>query len=231
VLTGHDAVDLQTTASWPNVTRLDLALSDWAGEALLRVLVTRDRFANLRHLDLSRHERGRVVLSQLGSLDLLDRLTNLALPALRSQQDIEYVQTALNNMPALRELAIARNYMCFGQLAERLRHPSAQIRIPPPWPWPPRDQIAVIWVDGKQYSAATLIAALEEQWSALAEDIQSIWLQLWISLTRSGVDETIRSADLRAALDELGFDDPAWMRLREELVVTSYEDTTTVALR
>ncbi|MDQ3370054.1 MAG: hypothetical protein M3680_31950, partial [Myxococcota bacterium] len=158
----------------------------------------------LRRLNLAREEpAAERVFPFLGSLDVLGSLTHLVLPAVRTAHDAAVVQAALDRMPRLRELVIARAYACFGEPARGLHHAAARIRLPEAWSWPPRDQLRgqLLEVDGYTFDPDALIEVLEEQYDELPEAVRAIWYRFWT--TPDTQERAFAAHDLLRALDVL----------------------------
>jgi hypothetical protein len=191
----------------PALERLDFAFFDDAGagpdgisDQRLAALLPADRLPALRELDLSRNEpsgpafrRGAFnyggaadVFRFLLDLPLVGRLAWLAMPAVRTAQQERQLAAALARMPALERLELPHGYRGFEPPAD-LRHPTAAIRVAPPWPWPPidrlhrRDRIQITrgpWI-GLHPSLITLAVRLEVIWDGLAGADRACWARFW----------------------------------------------------
>jgi hypothetical protein len=205
VVTGIDVLRALARQPWPSVVALDFAFGHGAGfggdtvETLAAAIA--HGFPALRQLDLSRNEpappgaghgAGWAPLCErchAGELDVfallaalhLDQLGKLRLPSLRSAAQIEAVQRAIDRMPELAALEIARTYA--GTPAVTLQHPAAT--IPAPCPWPPPDQepmqTAAIFElgDGQRLAIDEAIALMEGAYAEMEEPQRAAWDELW----------------------------------------------------
>jgi hypothetical protein len=206
VADGHDAIaTLLGHGVLPRVDTLDLALhpdTDIEREPPpdeLRALLPASALPQLRTLDLSRNEPRELPLAPnslggktpiydvLGRLGVLPQLAQLRVPSIRTHDQREHLQAALDRMPNLRMLEIARMYV---KARVALRHRTARITVPPPCPWPAADGVGdhdalLFELDGEQFrceldrahevvEAATLDAGQRAAWATLwsiAEDL------------------------------------------------------------
>jgi uncharacterized protein (TIGR02996 family) len=212
-LIGSEAIDLASGPPFRALTSIDYRFDD--DRPVPRGLFAPARVPALRRLDFSREEPGGDRLFPiLGTLAVAPQLAKLVLPAIRSYRDHALVQAAIDRMPVLRELAFARAYESHGRFDE-LRHASARIVMPLPFPWEPRESYAerTLVVDGVTVDLPELIETLEAHYAELSEPMQGHWHQFWRT-------SAMAAADLLEALDSLPLGTRlAWLHdhLREEL--------------
>lgn len=182
-VTGSEAIDLADGPPLPALRTIDFALD--GDRPVPRGVFDPERVPVLRRLDVAREETSGVRLFELlGTLAVAGQLTHLVVPALTAPRHVALLQAAIDRMPMLRDLAIARGYECFGTLGSELRHAWARVRLPTPWPWPPPSRVRAptLVVDGHALQLHLLIAALEERYDELPEEIRAIWYRFWTTL-------------------------------------------------
>lgn len=213
-LVGADALGLVDGPPWSAVHAIDFA---FAGERRVpRGLFSPSRFPALRRVSFERAEPGGVRLfEELGSLAVRAQLTHLVLPSVRTREDAALVQAAIDQMPQLRELVIARDYAQFSTVYRELRHPRAHVQWPPAAPWPPRERFVgrMLLIDGTPIDPVELVDVLE---TARVDD--PFWHRFWgaAHAVVYGGEHTLVAADLVAALDALELADDL-RDLREQL--------------
>jgi hypothetical protein len=193
----------------PALERLDFAFFDDAGVRRRRPIPAEElaallpgaRLPALRALDLSRNEPSgpgvlpRGAFNYGGTIDpfrfvrelpLLDQLTRLAMPAVRTREQEQQLAAALARMPALERLAIPHGYRSLAPPSE-LHHPAAAIDVARPWPWPPIDRLLgrdrIQFADGPPLgldpSLVTLAIELEAAWDRLDAAERARWEAFW----------------------------------------------------
>lgn len=203
-ITGCDAIELVDGPPLPALHTIDFA---FAGERPApSALFTPARVPALRRLRCARAEPGGLRLFEaLGTLAVAPQLTHLELPSLRTPDDRALVQAAIDRMPMLREVAIARAYACHGPVGE-LRHPWARVTVPEPVAWPPREVFEgrQLEIDGYPVDPVELVDVLEVQHAELPEAQRAIWHRLWSMIDVTDPREHAFSAqDLADALGAL----------------------------
>ena len=98
------------------------------------------RVPAVRRLHLARETATTEIYGLLGTIAIAPQLTHVVVPSLPSRRDVDLVQAAIDRMPLLREVTVARAYTCFDHLRPELAHPYARIRMPESWPWRPPDR-------------------------------------------------------------------------------------------
>jgi hypothetical protein len=218
----------------PNVTAIDLAFepNEVPRARTLEQLLAPGRFPNLRQLQLGREEPGaRALFPRLSELAIAPQLTHLTLPSLRSRSDLDLVQRAIDALPGLHVVDIARAYSRYIGIERDLRHASARIRLPPVTPWPPPDTIdpeLELELDTRHVELHRLIELMESHYAAMPEPARDAWDRVWYGVSSLGVtapivtdtdalEEEVPAATLHAALAALESDDSDMTALREEL--------------
>ncbi len=232
---GHEALGALTGVGEPlaGVTDLEFMFqvagyrADPTPETVARLLPA-GHLPALRRLDVARNEPGYQPHAYLGGsvpfypffrrLSVLRQLTHAWLPSVRSQQDRDLLQAALDDMPELRHLQVAKLY---GRGYHGLRHPSATLVIPPPIPWMPRDQLAepmivlsigesAMFVDLRE-----LITTMERVYERLPIDARVTWDDWWDVVAANG---TFPASSLATALDACRDAlDPGWQTVMTTL--------------
>jgi hypothetical protein len=214
-VTGARAIEtLFDGPALPELATLELAFAspdDPLRELVITTGLTLSRFPGLRRLHLGNDEPGARLFACLPELGVAPAIRQLTLPSLRSYRDVAHAQAALDRMPLLREVHIARAYSCFTHLDE-LRHPRARIVAPEPWPWPPRERARMMLVDHELAELAVLVDALEEHHDELPADLRSMWARWWRELSSTyDVGLEVAAGELAAALAPLAIDgDDGW---------------------
>jgi hypothetical protein len=198
-VSGYTALTLSgANLSLPAVTALDLKLvtgrerltNEPVERAALAALLPGAGLPSLRTLDLTRNEpsvtftsRGEVSIFRfLRELPIRRQLTHVRLPAMRAEGDVANTQAALDTMPELVELSVAR---VFGSLGATFRHPSASLLVPPAVPWPPRDSAAgtiVVEIPGvgpEQIELVKGVELMELAYHGLSELERTAWGHVW----------------------------------------------------
>lgn len=209
-------------------------------------LLAAEMLPALRRLDLSRNEHDVLVpnaydiyddlegdpddaivtenvelFAWLRELPVRSQLSHLRVPSVRTDIDARWLQDALDGMPALEELVIARGH--YARLPP-LRHPRAQISIPPAWPWPPpRDVRAAalrITVSRSRHEVdvhlAEAVTAMENHFEAMAPSAREAWTRFWDVARQVGDDRlSFPSRTLLRALEAVELE--SWRELRMEL--------------
>ena len=208
---GAEALDLVDGPPLSCVHTLDFKFD--GDRPTANMLISPSRFPKLRRVSFEREEPGGVRLfERLGTLGVGEQITHLVLPSLRTPDQVELVQAAIDRMPMLREVKIARAYACHPQ--PQLRHATARVLLAEPFPWPPRETLdpnRVIVVDGCPADLEELIDALESQYGDLSTEHQATWYRFFQRLyaleespVRLGPTEHAFAAlDLSRALDNL----------------------------
>lgn len=211
---GFDALGSLSGAgpALPALQRLDFAFFDDAGVthweqvtgARLAALLPAARLPALRELDLSRNEPTDPDVRPLGAfhhggtidpfrflleLPPADQLTRLAMPAVRTATQARLLSAALAGMPALERLELPHGYRGLAPPPE-IHHPQAEIRVAPPWPWRPMEQLVAhdriqVAYDrpiGPASSLITLAIRLEGVWDRLATEARQRWAAFWDAL-------------------------------------------------
>ena len=203
-VSGGDAIDLVDGPPFPALHAIDYRHDL---DRPVRMLLAPARVPAVRRLCVSRSEPGRELYALLGTLPIAGQLSKVVVPAVRTPAEVALVQAAIDRMPLLRELVIARDYVQFNDEHRELRHPWAQIRWPEPSPWPPPAWLgeAVLFVDGYEVELAALAAFLDD--NELTEDTREIWKRLWAAaraLSQGDARErAFPAADLARALAAL----------------------------
>lgn len=203
-ISGCDAIDLVEGPPFPALHAIDYQ-HDLVRP--VRMLLAASRVPAVRRLCLARSEAGGELYALLGTLPIANQLSKLVVPAVRTQAEVALVQAAIDRMPRLRELLIARDYVQFNDIHRELRHPWARIRWPEPSPWPPPAWLgeAVLVVDGYAIELAALAAFLDD--SELTADTSEIWKRFWAAaraLSQGDARErAFPAADLARALAAL----------------------------
>lgn len=211
---GFDALGSLSGAgpALPALQRLDFAFFDDAGVghqervpgARLVALLPAARLPALRELDLSRNEPTAPGVRPPGAfhyggtinpfrflleLSPAERLTRLAVPAVRTAEQARLLSASLESMSALERLEIPHGYRGLAPPPE-LHHPRADIRVAPPWPWRPmeqllghdRIQVAYSLPIGPAPSLVTLAIRLEGAWDRLGMEARRRWAAFWDAL-------------------------------------------------
>lgn len=200
-LTGTESIDLVDGPPLAALHTIDFAFD--GDRATPRGLFVPARVPALRHLSFTREEPADTRLfGALGTLGVAAQLTRLVLPAIRPHHHA-HVQAAIDRMPMLRELVIARAYASHGLLPE-LRHAWARVKIPMAYPWPPREQIER-WldIDGAAVDPHELVEVLESQYDQLPEHIRAIWYRFGMALDGLRDEQAFIAQDLVTALAAL----------------------------
>jgi hypothetical protein len=213
----------------PNVASIDFAFDPDVRppRGVLARLLAPGRFPELRHLRLWREEPGeRVLFPMLHEIAAAPQLTHLRLPALRSKRDVAQVQAAIDRLPALHDVEIARAYHCFIGIERELGHASARIRLPPVSAWPPMDMIEVggiLWIQSHGVRIDVLVELMEGQHLALPADARDAWDRFWHAVANLGWrgdshrEELLPAAVMSTAFDEVDTDDLAVHAVSDEL--------------
>ncbi|MEJ7597749.1 MAG: hypothetical protein WKG01_07565 [Kofleriaceae bacterium] len=199
VVAGHDAIGALQGVGAPldGIRELDFAFQSSGGRSepsprdLARLLAA-DALPTLRRLDLSRNEPGYREPASLGgtvavfrflrSLALVRQLTHLDLPAVRSAQDLDLLQSTLDTMPALERLEVSRVY---GHVHHGLRHPTATVVIGTSTPWPARElddhMLLLELADSVEQVAdlRVLVGAMERGYDGLPVEGRLAWDDWW----------------------------------------------------
>ena len=185
----------------------------------------------LRRLDLSRNEPGYREPANLGgtvgairffhSLGLLRQLTHARLPAVRSAQDRDLLQSALDKMPALERLEVTGLH---GRAHHGLRHSTATLVIPTTPPWPARaDQQLLLELSGLPeivVDLSGLVVAMERGYDALPNDLRAVWDSWWEAIVGqlgTGVAFDFPAASFVAALEACAGLDDEWLHVTTSL--------------
>jgi hypothetical protein len=210
VISGLDAIDSLSGTGPPlaRITDLDFAFHRHAlldhlpppNDLIVRSLLPKQRWPNVRRLDLSRNEPGsRSPHSLGGQVDvfgwlraLMPRpLERLRLPSLRSEQQLADLAAAIASLPADCVIEIARAYTGSPP-------PPPRVSAPPPRPWPPRDQVHgrdALWVtiEGAPYSEdldlSGIVEYMEFAFDALPADARDAWSEFWDFLSDLGWED------------------------------------------
>ncbi len=203
---GYDSISSLsgTGEGFPRVSFLDLAFQrpnavGGVSAGCRENIVPSSHFPALETLDLSRNEPGYSLSPHLGgalsafaflrSLPIKGQLTGLRVPSIRSDQDADDLQAALDEMPRLVELDVVRAY---GQ-RHQLRHPTARLTIPKPRPWPPRDQVTADppleftlqgTPDKVLVYVADCVGTMEATFDTLPENAMRAWNHVWALVSR-----------------------------------------------
>jgi len=223
-IVGSDAIGLPDGPAMPNVTAIDVAFvpDEVPAAGTLERLLAPGRLPNLRQLRLWREEPGwRALFPLLAEIAIAPQLTHLKLPSLRSRHDLELVQRAIDRVPGLHVVDVARSYGPDGGVERRLRHASARIRLPMVSPWPPPDAIEpglVLEIDTRHIRLDELIECMESQYAAMPDLARDAWDRVWYAISNIGDGvEDLPAVTLHTACDAVDSDDPAFRALREEL--------------
>jgi hypothetical protein len=231
-IVGSDAIGLPDGPALPNVTTLDVAFSpdEVPPEGTLERLLAPGRFPNLRQLRLWREEPGaRALYPLLHEIAIAPSLTHLKLPSIRSRSDLGVVQRAIDAIPGLHVVDIARAYNRHGGVERHLRHTSARIRLPLVSAWPPPDMVQpddLIEINARRVSLESLIELMEEQYAAMPELARDAWDRVWYAAANLGIGrmrptpggvEELPAATLHTAFDAVDAHDFPIHALRDEL--------------
>jgi uncharacterized protein (TIGR02996 family) len=199
-ITGSDSIDLVDGAPLPTLHAIDFAFD---GERPVPPGLFSPRCVPaLRRVCFAREEPGRRVFEALGTIEVAAQLTHLEIPSIRTTRDHELVQAAIDRMPMLREVTIARVYSMF-RVAE-LRHPYARVTLPPASPWPPREMLRQpLLIDGFSTDLAELVEALEVQYDDLPEPHRGTWYRFWTIVDGLQNEQAFNAGDLAGALGAL----------------------------
>ena len=201
-ITGCESIDLADGPPMPALHTIDFAFD---GESPTpRGLFGSERVPALRRFNCSRNEPGNVQLfAELGTLGVAAQITHLVLPSIRSRRDHALVQAAIDRMPMLREIQLARAYATFGPI-EELRHSWARVKVPSPLPWPPREMLVrMLAIDGYATDLTDLVDVLEEQYDDLPEEQRAIWYRFWTAVDSLQGEQAFNVGDLSSALGAL----------------------------
>jgi uncharacterized protein (TIGR02996 family) len=178
-LVGSEAIDLVVGPPFRALRSIDYRFD--GDRPVPRGLFAPARLPALRQLEFSREEPGgERLFPMLGLLDVAPQLARLVLPSIRSYRDHALVQAAIDRMPVLRELAFARAYEVHGWFDE-LRHASAHVTLPIPFPWQPREMLVeyTLSVDGVAVDLVELVEVLEVAYPEQPEHLQAAWHRFW----------------------------------------------------
>jgi uncharacterized protein (TIGR02996 family) len=179
-ITGCASIDLIDGPPFASLRTIDFALN--GADAVPRKLFDATRVPALRSLSCAREEPGTRLFEALGEIGVAAQLTHLVLPSIRTPRDHALVQAALDRMPMLREIEIARLYGNHQPMPE-LRHPWARVKLPRTFPWPPPGTVdRLLAIDAFSTDLNELIEVLEEQYNDLSFDHRGIWDRFWMSL-------------------------------------------------
>jgi uncharacterized protein (TIGR02996 family) len=216
-VTGTEAIDLADGPPFPSLHAIDYQHDESRPRS--RPLLAAARMPAVRRLCLARSQPGRALYALLGTLPIAAQLSQLVVPAVRTSAEAALVQAAIDRMPVLRELVIARDYEPCAGAQRELRHPWAQVRWPEPAPWWPPDMLAgaVVRVDDDAIELASLAALLDD--SELADDERWIWWRFWTAVLALPAhhEHAFPAADLARGLDALGELPPEIERVHEAL--------------
>jgi len=218
-ITGCESIDLGDGAPLPALRSIDFAFD--AERPPPRRIFNPERVPALRRLCCSREEPGATQLfPALGMLGVAAQLTHLVLPSIRSPRDHTLVQAGIDRMPMLRELEISRAYACHGPIGE-LRHAWARVKVPPPYPWPPRETLGrLLAIDGFPAYLAAFVEVLEAQYDDLPEELRAIWYRFWTIIDNLednyAAEQAFSAGDLSSALGALALP-PHLQALRDHL--------------
>jgi hypothetical protein len=256
VVSGHDAIGtLSGTGPATMVSELEFAFHcDSSDEDTLRgldpdalaALLPIERFPMLRRLDLSHNEPGFCdppnnlggavpVFRFVRNLAVARQLTHLRLPSLRSEAQQRDVQAALDRMPGLVELQIARNH---GH-AVNLRHATASVSLPPAVAWPPLDSLHTrdgLWIKlpgahGYDVDVRGAVKLMESSYAKLPSAARAAWDDFWDFLdglywedeAGNTVELPFCAAVLVRALEPADLSDHRrWTELREALHAAAF---------
>lgn len=204
-ITGCRSIDLLDGPALPALHTIDFAFD--ATELTPRQWFKPERVPALRRLCFPRAEPGGAQLFEtLGTINVADQLTHLVLPSIRSVRDHALVQAAIDRMPMLREISIARTYACHGPFGE-LRHTWARVKVPPAYPWPPSETFErLLAIDGYSTYLGAIVDTLEAQYDELPDELRDIWSRFWSvvdSLGASYAEQAFNAGDLARALGPL----------------------------
>jgi uncharacterized protein (TIGR02996 family) len=201
-ITGCASIDLVDGAPLSALHAIDFAFD--GDRPTPRGLFASSRVPALRRLCFAREEPGRRAFESLGSLGVAAQLAQLEIPSIRSPRDHALVQAAIERMPMLRELAIARAYATFGERVEDFRHPWARVKLPPISPWPPRETLdRLLVIDGFSADLGELVEILEEQYEELPEPHRATWYRFWTTVDSLQGEQAFNASDLASALGAL----------------------------
>jgi hypothetical protein len=215
-------------AAMPQVSKLELVLVDREPSELrdLAALVNPRLFPGLSHLDLSRNEysyptgnrHNRPVFPFVFAIEAFERVTQLRLPSVRSDDDARAVLELLARYPRL-EVTIARTYK--QTLLDDVDDP--RLHVAPPRRWLPRDvvssrealTITLPGAYGDELALASCIEHLERAFDAMAPDARTAWNAVWDFLAELGWEDEdgkptskpFEAATLLRALEALDDDD------------------------
>jgi hypothetical protein len=186
----HDSVGslLRAGRPWASLVELDLQLFEPPGPEMLAAMLPPARVPALRRLDLARNEarHREEAFALVATNPIVRQLAWLRVPSVRTDADLDAAERALAALPADGDLIVSRAY------ADRqpTRAPSPRLRIPPPRPWPPTDDVnpgrlsAII--PGQETSAdldlREAIALMETRFDTLGNPERDTWLELWSGL-------------------------------------------------
>ena len=197
VVAGHAALGALQGEGVPldGIIELDFAFQTSAGRAepaQLARLLAADTLPTLRRLDLSRNEPGYREPASLGgtvpvfrflrSLALVRQLTHLDVPAVRSAQDLDLLQSTLDMMPVLERLEVTRVY---GHVHHGLRHATASVVVGSSTQWPAREPgeqaVLLELADAVEQVAdlRVLIGVMERSYVALPVEARLAWDDWW----------------------------------------------------
>jgi hypothetical protein len=235
VVDGHDALPaLLGRGTLPRVDTLDFALHPDSviyrepPPDDLRALLPATAFPQLRTLDLSRNEPRDETLAPnclggktpifelLPHLGVLPQLAQLRVPSVRSSATNAQLQRALERMPSLMTLDIARTY---GKSYAKLSH-RARISVAKPARWPAGSAIpdtkGVLFLLDSGTIRVDLETAYEICERAELTDKQGdAWFAFWEAAEDDDISMLAR-ADVHRILDTIGDDDAtAWVELQD----------------
>ena len=244
---GHDAIGaLLGTGVLPRVDTLDLAIhpdDEIDREPSLdelRALLPAHALPQLRTLDVSRNEPrdsplvpnclgGKTpIFEVLARCGVLPQLVQLRVPSLRTVDHREQLQAALDRMPSLRALEVARMYV---KARVPLAHPHARITIARPSPWQAGDAIgeydALVFddIDGARVRVELERAYEVVETAELDVTERAAWGALWSAAVELVDDydrvEKLARRDLEIVLATFPEDeDTSWAELRDRIAET-----------
>jgi hypothetical protein len=179
---------------FPAVTHLDLRYEpSWShGDGRFVRYATRELFPALTHLDLSRNLRTddeAPWLTDLGELPIRGQLTHLRAPAVQTPRDAAELAAALDRLPALVDVEVARGYGNPGPpVGAELASRRPPVIVPVAYPWPDPATVndtstLVVRIPDEPYddiiALAGLLEFLEHDFEDFAPAARAAWSELW----------------------------------------------------
>ncbi len=239
----------------PAVTHLDLAMGAGDGDhgsAKRTAVLALEQLPAVTHLDLSRNEPGNRGPHHLaGGLDVFEllreasvrtRLTHLRVPALRTRAAIEALLEAMDDMPALVEVTVARSYRELVLPYELARH-RIPVKLGYALPWPDRENrderdMLTITYPSRQVATLRLGAIyelLDQSWASLPPAVRAAWSEVlgfidelhWLDQRGAPIGRPFPTRVLERAFERLRDVEPWAVEYRR--LSTTQTDTITLA--